>query len=158
VISPSQRPLPDNTQHSQKTDSHALGGIRTHSSSKRAAVDRRLRPRGYWDRRTHLLLLTKYLSMTFCLSIRLHIKVTRNMVPCTRVWPHHQASVRSHTLPCFNLQTSCILKCNKLKSKRLIPNAFSVSASDAERLMISLTVCSVRILGTCFQDSSGGRN
>ena len=32
------------------TNIHALGGIRTHNSSKRAAVDPRLRPRGHWDR------------------------------------------------------------------------------------------------------------
>jgi hypothetical protein len=31
VISPSQRPLPDNTQHSQQTDIHAPSGIRTQS-------------------------------------------------------------------------------------------------------------------------------
>ena len=30
MISPSQRPLPDNTQHSQQTNIHASGGIRTH--------------------------------------------------------------------------------------------------------------------------------
>jgi hypothetical protein len=29
--------LPDNTQHSQETDIHALGGIRTHNPSKRTA-------------------------------------------------------------------------------------------------------------------------
>jgi hypothetical protein len=50
VISPSQRPLPDITQHSQETDIHALGGIRTHNPSKRAAADPRLRPRGHCDR------------------------------------------------------------------------------------------------------------
>jgi hypothetical protein len=27
-------PLPDNTQHSQETDIHALGGIRTHNPNK----------------------------------------------------------------------------------------------------------------------------
>jgi len=37
VISSSQRPLPDNTQHSQQTDIRAPGGIRTHSLSRRAA-------------------------------------------------------------------------------------------------------------------------
>jgi hypothetical protein len=37
-----------NTQ--QETDIHALGGIRTHNPSKRAAVDPRLRPRGHWNR------------------------------------------------------------------------------------------------------------
>jgi len=34
VISPVQRLLPDNTQHSQETDIHAPGGIQTHNPSK----------------------------------------------------------------------------------------------------------------------------
>jgi len=46
VISLSQRPLPDNTQHSQKTDFHGPGGIRTHNLSRRAAADLCLRPSG----------------------------------------------------------------------------------------------------------------
>ena len=50
MISPSQRPLPDNTQHSQQTNIHAPGGIRTHNVSRRAAKDLRPRPRGHWDR------------------------------------------------------------------------------------------------------------
>ena len=50
VISSSQRPLADNTQHSQQTDLHAPGGIRSHNLGRRAAVDLRLRPRGHWDR------------------------------------------------------------------------------------------------------------
>jgi hypothetical protein len=49
VISPTHRPLPDNTQHSQKTDIYAPGGIRTHNP-KRAAADPRLIPRGHWNR------------------------------------------------------------------------------------------------------------
>ena len=39
----------DNTQHSQQTNTHALGGIRTHNLSRRATEDLRLRPRGHWD-------------------------------------------------------------------------------------------------------------
>ena len=50
MISPSQRPLPDNTQPSQQTNIHAPSGIRTHDLSRRAAVDLRLRPCGHWDR------------------------------------------------------------------------------------------------------------
>ena len=50
VISSSQRPLPDNTRHLQQTNIHAPGGIRTHSLSRRAAADLRLRPRSHWDR------------------------------------------------------------------------------------------------------------
>jgi len=50
MISPSQRPLPDNTQHSQHTNIQALGGIRTYDCSRRAAVDLR-----HWDRHyTHI--------------------------------------------------------------------------------------------------------
>jgi len=50
VTSPRQRPLPDNTQHSQKTDIHFPGGIQTRNPSKRAAADPRLRPCGHWHR------------------------------------------------------------------------------------------------------------
>ena len=49
-----KRPLPDNTQHSQQTDIHATGGIRTHNLSRRAAADLRLRPRGHWDRHLNI--------------------------------------------------------------------------------------------------------
>ena len=50
VISPTQRPLPDNTQHSQETDIHATSDIRTRNPSKRVAADPNLRRRGHWDR------------------------------------------------------------------------------------------------------------
>jgi hypothetical protein len=53
VISSSQRPLPDNTQHSQQTNIHAPVGIRTHDLSRRAAADLRLRPRSHWSRSSH---------------------------------------------------------------------------------------------------------
>jgi hypothetical protein len=49
VISPTQRPLPDNTQHSQGTDIYATSGIRTHDPSKRVTADPRLRPRVHWN-------------------------------------------------------------------------------------------------------------
>ena len=53
----SDQPLPHNTQHSQQTDIHATGGIRTHNPSKPAAADPRLRPRGHWDRLHNYTLL-----------------------------------------------------------------------------------------------------
>ena len=65
-ISPSQRPLPDNTQHSQQTNIHAPGGIRTHNRSRRAAVDLRLRPRGHWDRRITLRAPTFLSFLKYC--------------------------------------------------------------------------------------------
>ena len=49
-ISPTKRPLLDNTQNSQETSFRGSGGIRTCSPSKRAGADPRLRPRGHWDR------------------------------------------------------------------------------------------------------------
>ena len=59
VISSSQRPLPDNTQHSQQTNLHAPGGIRTHNLSRRAAADLHLKPRGHWDRHICNVILQK---------------------------------------------------------------------------------------------------
>ena len=50
-----QRPLPDNTQHSQKRDNHARGGILTRNLIKRPAADRRLKPLGPWDRLQYTL-------------------------------------------------------------------------------------------------------
>ena len=47
VISSSQRPLPDNTRHSQETNIHAPGGIRTQDLSRRAAW-RKLQWREFW--------------------------------------------------------------------------------------------------------------
>ena len=57
MISSSQRPLPDNTQHSQQKNIHAPCGIRTHNLSRRAAADPRLRPRGHWDWQWRILAL-----------------------------------------------------------------------------------------------------
>jgi hypothetical protein len=52
VISATQKPLPDNTQHSQQKDIHATGGIQTRSPCKRATAHPRLRPCGHWYRLT----------------------------------------------------------------------------------------------------------
>ena len=41
-----------NWQHKTlTTDIHVPGGIRTHNLNKQAAVDLRLRPRGYWGQK-----------------------------------------------------------------------------------------------------------
>jgi hypothetical protein len=47
VISPTQRPLPNNTEHWQETDLHAPPGIRTRNPRKQAAADPRLRQSGH---------------------------------------------------------------------------------------------------------------
>jgi hypothetical protein len=66
-MSPSQRPLPNNTQHSQETNIYAPGGIRTRNPSKRATADPRLRPRAATCVSTLLLIIVKnnYLHMRF---------------------------------------------------------------------------------------------
>jgi hypothetical protein len=64
VISSSQRPLPDSTQHSQQTNIHVSGGIRTHDLNRRETADR-LRPRGYWDRHFTLLYFTLFTVFYF---------------------------------------------------------------------------------------------
>ena len=73
VISSSQKPLPDNTQHSQQTNIHAPGGIRTHDLSRRAAADLRLRPRGHWDRHLRVNIRNNNTIYVACIkhSIRL---------------------------------------------------------------------------------------
>ena len=57
VTSSSQRPVPDNTQHSQHTNMNGPRGIQNHNLSRRAAVDLHLRPRGPWDRQRKYVLL-----------------------------------------------------------------------------------------------------
>jgi hypothetical protein len=55
MFSPKQKPVHENTQHSQETDIHTPGGIQTHDPSKRAAANPHLRPRGHWDRQLYFL-------------------------------------------------------------------------------------------------------
>ena len=61
VISSSQRPLPDSTQHSQERNMHVPGVIRIHNLSRRAAPDLRFRPRCFWHRPKNLL--------TYCVDL-----------------------------------------------------------------------------------------
>ena len=46
-LSASQIPVPDNTQHSQKTDIYDPAWVRTRNRGKWVAADTRLRPRGH---------------------------------------------------------------------------------------------------------------
>jgi len=70
VTCPTQRTLPDNTLQSQLKDFHAPDGIRTHSTTKRTAAERHLRPRVHWDQqqvfvRRFLLKVIKSTSITY---------------------------------------------------------------------------------------------
>ena len=51
VIRPSQTPLPDNTRHLHEADFHDPGEIRNRNTSKQAAANPRLKPRGHRDTR-----------------------------------------------------------------------------------------------------------
>ena len=75
VISSSQRPLPDNTQHSQQTSIPPSGGIRTHNIRRRAAADLRLRSRGHLDRQHFTVLVIIY--RRFGTTYRSHLKGSR---------------------------------------------------------------------------------
>ena len=80
VISPTQRPLPDNTQHLPQTDIHASGGIRTRNPSKRAAPNALDRADAGIGSILHLLLLLPVENTTSdSTSIQvLHVAGTRN--------------------------------------------------------------------------------
>ena len=79
-ISPSQIPLPANTQHPQKTDIHASLGVRTRNPIKRVSADLRIRPRSHWD------------SLNPALHYSLHKKP-----PLTHI-PGHMNPIPEHTL------------------------------------------------------------
>ena len=92
----------DNTQHSQETDIHAPGGIRTHDLSRRAAADLRLRPGGHWApdniKREHYA-LPCYNSVTVGLKL---IKYTGRLSP--RAYPH--TAQKTVSIPPFDTSIS----------------------------------------------------
>jgi hypothetical protein len=109
MISPSQRPLPHNTQHSQQTNFHAPRWFRTDDRSRRAAVDLRLRPRGYWDRRRLSFMNTNKLTDILS-SVDKVIKsgsASNNTCQQTDIQMRHWTKSGS-----FNLENSCLLRCD----------------------------------------------
>jgi hypothetical protein len=60
VIGPTHRPLPHNPPHSQQTDIHATGRIRTRNLSKCVTADPQLRMRGHQVRQMCLLTFCDY--------------------------------------------------------------------------------------------------
>ena len=75
VISPSQRSLPDNTQHSKQTDIHVRGGIRTLNLGRRAAADVRLRPRCHRDWLEFSVLVISSSSETFLIVLSRNLQL-----------------------------------------------------------------------------------
>jgi hypothetical protein len=84
-----QRPLSDNTQHSQPTDIHVPGGIRTQNISRQAALDLHLRQRGHCDR---LQKSSAFNSMGITSQKNLIFgntaEITSNFVRCITIRPY----------------------------------------------------------------------
>jgi hypothetical protein len=72
VISLLQRPLPDNTQHTQQINIHVPGGIETHDRSRWAAVDLCIRPLGHWDLQYRKLLVKNSLEYLPKIFLEVH--------------------------------------------------------------------------------------
>ena len=68
VISSSQRPLPDNTRHSQQTNIQAPGGFRTQDLSRRAAASctSSLGAVEYYHHHHHHIII-KFIAVALCL-------------------------------------------------------------------------------------------
>jgi len=75
-IGPSLRTLPDNAQHSQDTEFHVYGGIRTRNPSNREAPDARLELHSNRDRHTLFANIKKIKSALTVLSVDLWNFVT----------------------------------------------------------------------------------
>ena len=110
MVSPLQRPLPDNTQHSQQTNIHAPGGIRTHNLSRRAAVDLRLRPRGHWDRLRHYIIWLSYFIYSFFHTLFLPVLSFFNLS-----LPHVSFLFNPHVILLFCIPRLLINQPGKLK-------------------------------------------
>ena len=80
VISSSQRPLPDNTQHSQQTNIRAPGGIQTHDLRKPQtyALDRAATGTG--NKQTFYTNMYKYIFIYFYIYISININIQTNIL------------------------------------------------------------------------------
>ena len=95
MISPSQGPLPDNTQNSQQTNINATSGIGTRNLSKRGAADRRLRPRGHWDR----LYSDIHLHKSVLNETQVKMKVPLTFPICKPTHPHTHTQTQHTRYP-----------------------------------------------------------
>ena len=75
MISSSQRPVPNNTQHSQHTNIHAPGGIRIHTLSRREASDPLLNTARPLHVFASLIFPSRFLYAYLISSYFLHVQV-----------------------------------------------------------------------------------
>ena len=71
-------------------DIYALGGIRTHNSSKRAAADPRLRTRSHWDRLMCSCRITKCLPKCASLELAVYVDTEHLTVDSSYNSPVHE--------------------------------------------------------------------
>ena len=108
MISSSQRLLPDNTQHSQQTNIHAPGGIRNQDRIRRAAVDLRLRPRGYWDRRVSILHSDNCCRSVFPFCKHCHLT---KQFPVPLTFPHSALTEETNSFTCCDVASCVHIQC-----------------------------------------------
>jgi hypothetical protein len=140
MISPTQRPLPNSTQHKRLTrDFHTHGGIRTRTPSKRAAADPRLRPRENW----HLAQESSYISHSL-----------RMLGPCIflsyMIWDSKK---------CVQLfDKECTIYRRRLNGDRirLVRNVM-FNHSHNLKFILGTTLCWKRTIGMWGDGGSGGR-
>jgi len=102
VTSPSQRPLPDNTQHLQETDIHDADRIRTHNPSKQAAAYPLLRPRGHKERHSFICTIPHLLrTAVLPTSLWYQVQILRDvMISSKDTNPRHYKG----RLPVYSIQ------------------------------------------------------
>jgi len=95
VIGLTQRPLPDNAQHSQQTGIYAPGRIRIRNTSKRAAVEPLLRPRDHWDR--------PIFPTHFKFFVGLNLKLLHRSHTCDYWLTHNTSVMHEHVRGLFQI-------------------------------------------------------
>jgi hypothetical protein len=111
VIGPSQRSLPDNKQHSQETDIHDSGGIRTHNPSKRKAADPRHRPRGHW--KLWIINKTVMYTIKYVDCRRLGLCVVSNARQLTFHAAHYPRGLGTSSDRCENFTSHAVISTNE---------------------------------------------
>ena len=117
--SSSQRPLPDNTRHSQQTNIHATGGTRNHDLSRWAAADLRLRPGPAFLTLTVLYLFMVY---NFLRNCQIHV---RNYVLMFYLYVNKYVALIQPSVEILFPTSNC--QCSPFSKKNPIIRIFCIS-------------------------------